>query len=135
MTTGHIRTMADLEAATYGMVGGTGNALLKSSGVVGGFGTPHDASSNAFSAASGLGDLYNLLYGQKVWSMLNQEVNALSMISKRPYTSRGWRVLKSRPAGGSGSAFGIGTTNPGANTPDLSAPSADMIGGGVRTRN
>ena len=129
MTTGHIRTMADLEAATYGMVGGTGNALLKSSGVVGGFGTPHDASSNAFSAASGLGDLYNLLYGQKVWSMLNQEVNALSMISKRPYTASGWRVLKSRPAGGSDSAFGIGTTNPGANTADLSAPSADMIGG------
>ena len=121
--------MADLEAATYGMVGGTGNALLKSSGVVGGFGTPHDASSNGFSAASGLGDLYNLLYGQKVWSMLNQEVNALSMISKRPYTASGWRILKSRPAGGSGSAFGIGTTNPGAATADLSAPAADMIGG------
>ena len=121
--------MADLEAATYGMVGGTGNALLKSSGVVGGFGTPHDASSNGFSAASGLGDLYNLLYGQKVWSMLNQEVNALSMISKRPYTASGWRILKSRPAGGSGSAFGIGTTNPGTSTADLSAPAADMIGG------
>ena len=129
MSYGHIKTMADLEAATYGMVGGTGNALLKSSGVVGGFGTPHDASSNAFTSASGLGDLYNLLYGQKVWSMLNQEVNALSMISKRPYTSSGWRVLKSRPAGGSASAFGIGTTDPGAATADLSGIAADMIGG------
>jgi hypothetical protein len=123
--------MADLEAATYGMVGGTGNALLKSAGVVGGFGTPHDASANGYSAtaANGLGDLYNLLYGQKVWSMLNQEVNALSMISKRPYTASGWRVLKSRPAGGSGSSFGIGTTNPAADTDDLSGISADMIGG------
>ena len=69
----------------------------------------HDAASNPFSAASGLGDLYNVLYGQKVWSMLNQEVNALVYASKRPYTSSGWRVLKSRPQGGSGSAFGIGT--------------------------
>jgi len=130
MSKGHIRTIADLEASTYGMVGGTGNALLKSSGVVGGFGTPHDASSNPFTAsASGLGDLYNLLYGQKVWSMLNQEVNALSMISKRPYTSSGWRVLKSRPAGGSGNAFGIGTTDPGTDTADLSGISADHIGG------
>ncbi len=130
MSKGHIRTIADLEASTYGMVGGTGNALLKSSGVIGGFGVPHDATSNPFNAAAdGLGDLYNVLYGQKVWSMLNQEVNALSMISKRPYTSSGWRILKSRPAGGSGNAFGLGTTNPGTDTSDLSGISADMIGG------
>ena len=117
----YINTLKDLEAATYGYAGAQGNALLKSSGVVGGFGTPHDASSNPFSAsASGLGDLYNVLYGQKVWSMLNQEVNALSMLAKRPYTSSGWRVLKSRPAGGSGSAFGIGSTDPGTDTADLS---------------
>lgn len=129
MSNGHIRTITDLEASTYGMVGGTGNALLKSAGVVGGFGTPHDNSGNNFSGASGLGDLYNLLYGQKVWSMLNQEVNALSMISKRPYTSSGWRVLKSRPAGGSGNAFTVGTQDPGATTADLSGISADKIGG------
>ena len=94
---GYIKTMKDLEAATYGYGGNSGNALLKAGGVVGGFGTPHDASSNPFTAAAGLGDLYNVLYGQKVWSMLNQEVNPLSMIAKRPYTSSGWRVLKSRP--------------------------------------
>jgi len=126
--TGYIRTMKDLEAATYGLAGGTGNALLKSSGVVGGFGTPHDGA-QGFTAADGLSDLYNVLYGQKVWSMLNQEVNALSMLAKRPYTSSGWRVLKSRPVGGSGSAFGIGTTAVAANTADLSAPRADQIGG------
>ena len=94
--TGYIKTMKDLEAATYGLRGSS--ALLKSAGIVGGFGTPHDdASGNPFSgsAASNLGDLYNVLYGQKVWSMLNQEVNALSIMAKRPYTSSGWRVLKS----------------------------------------
>jgi len=126
---GYINTLKDLEAATYGLTGPAGNALLKSSGVVGGFGTPHDAASNPFSAASGLGDLYNVLYGQKVWSMLNQEVNPLSILAKRPYTSSGWRVLKSRPTGGSGSAFTTGTTAVAANTADLSTPRADQIGG------
>ena len=61
--------------------------------------------------------------------MLNQEVNALSMLAKRPYTSSGWRVLKSRPAGGSGSAFGIGSTDPGTDTADLSGIRPDRIGG------
>ena len=123
--TGYIKTMKDLEAATYGLRGSS--ALLKSAGIVGGFGTPHDdASGNPFSgsAASNLGDLYNVLYGQKVWSMLNQEVNALSIMAKRPYTSSGWRVLKSRPQGGSGSSFGIGAGAVGS-----AAPKADLIGG------
>jgi len=125
--TGYIRTMKDLEAATYGLRGSQGSALMKSAGIVGGFGTPHDrtaAEGNPFTGATGLGDLYNVLYGQKVWSMLNQEVNALSMIAKRPYTSSGWRVLKSRPQGGSGSTF---TTGDGA--AGSADPKADLIGG------
>ena len=137
MTTGYINTMADLEAATYGIRGtGGGNALLKSSGVIGGFqsaygsGGTHDAANFGLSGgAAGLGDLYGVLYGQKVWSMLNREVNAFSMIAKRPYTSSGWRILKSRPAGGSDGAFGIGTTAVQANVSDLSTPRADQIGG------
>ena len=128
---GYIKTMKDLEAATYGYGGNTGNALLKAGGVVGGFGTPHDAASNPFSAAAGLGDLYNVLYGQKVWSMLNQEVNPLAMLAKRPYTSSGWRVLKSRPIGGSGSEFATGANAVTANITSANAatPRADTIGG------
>ena len=121
---GYINTVKDLEAATYGYAGAQGNALLKAAGVVGGFGTPHDAASNPFSAAAGLGDLYNVLYGQKVWSMLNQEVNPLAMLAKRPYTSSGWRILKSRAQGGSGSAFAVGAGAEGAD-----APRPDKIGG------
>ena len=126
---GYINTMKDLEAATYGYAGASGNALLKSAGVVGGFGTPHD-STQGFTAASGLGDLYNVLYGQKVWSMLNREVNALSMISKRPYSSSGWRVLKSRPSGGSGNLFTVDASGT-ENLAELGSdsPRADMIGG------
>ena len=99
--------------------------------LVGGFGTPHDAASNPFTAAAGLGDLYNVLYGQKVWSMLNQEVNPLAMLAKRPYTSSGWRVLKSRPIGGSGSEFATGSNAVTANisSANAAAPRADTIGG------
>ena len=126
----YVNTIRDLEASTYGIAGASGNALLKSSGVVGGFGTGHDTGGTTLAGgAAGLGDLYNVLYGQKVWSMLNQEVNPLSMIAKRPYTSSGWRILKSRPAGGSDAAFGIGTTAVAGNVTDLSAPRADQIGG------
>ena len=109
--TGYINTIADLEAQTYGIHKFGGNALLKQAGVVAGVHTGHD---NALTVSgSGISDttgLYNVVYGQKVWSMLNREVNALSMISKRAYTSSGWRVLKSRPAGGSGSQFSVGTS-------------------------
>tara|TARA_R100000687_G_scaffold77676_1_gene70370 strand:- start:275 stop:1603 length:1329 start_codon:yes stop_codon:yes gene_type:complete len=116
--------MKDLEAQTYGVRGPAGNALLKSAGVVGGFGTPHDGSTNPFSAADGLGDLYNVLYGQKVWSMLNQEINPLAIIAKRPYTTSGWRVLKERAEGGSGFQFSTGSGVQGS-----SAPRPDKIGG------
>ena len=89
--TGYINTIADLEASTYGISNlPAGNALLKQAGAVGGIHTGHDGSP-AFSG-SGISDvsaLYNIVYGQKVWSMLNREVNALSMISKRPYSSSG----------------------------------------------
>jgi len=132
--TGYINTIADLEAQTYGVGNfGAGNSLLKQAGLVGGIHTGHDTSLGLGSATTGISDvtaLYNVVYGQKVWSMLNRECNALSMISKRPYTSSGWRVLKSRPAGGSGNLFDVarsGTLNDALLGDD--APRADAIGG------
>lgn len=116
--TGYINTIGDLEAQTYGITGHTGinNQLLKQAGSVAGLHTGHDASigvssTNSAGAASSLGALYNKIYGQKVWSMLNRECNALSVIAKRPYTSSGWRVLSERPAGGSGNFLDITATN------------------------
>lgn len=62
--------------------------------------------------------------------MLNQEINPLAILAKRPYSSSGWRVLIDRPAGGSAAAFAIGTQDITATpTADMSAPSADSIGG------
>ena len=128
---GYINTIADLEAQTYGINKVGGNALLKQAGAIGGIHTGHDGSPTfSGTGIADTGALYNVVYGQKVWSMLNREVNALSMISKRPYTSSGWRVLKSRPAGGSGNTFSVSTS--GSETlAELGedSPRADLIGG------
>lgn len=131
----YINTIADLEAATYGRF--DNNNLLKSGGSLLGLHTAHDTNAtNAFvgTAASNLSNLYNVIYGQKVWSMLNQEINPLAILAKRPYSSSGWRVLIDRPAGGSAAAFAIGTQDITATpTADMSAPSADSIGGVRKT--
>tara|TARA_R100001594_G_C4046773_1_gene264255 strand:- start:1327 stop:2640 length:1314 start_codon:yes stop_codon:yes gene_type:complete len=95
-----IRTIEDLERATYGS-GGYG--ILKAYG--GDNGTTgihayHDGTNSGADAA-----LHNLIYGQKVWSMLNREINALAMLPKKPWSSSGWRVLTERALGGSGDTW------------------------------
>ena len=93
--TGYFRTIEDLERATYGLSGGSNNLLKATTGIH----APHDTLSG------GEATLYNLVYGQKVWSMINREINALSMLPKKPWKSSGWRVMKSRSIGGSGDTF------------------------------
>jgi len=132
MATNYVKTMKDLEAATYGGRGGMGgNSLLKSAGIVAGLHTGHGGTETPQGTVASFGNLYNVVYGKKVWSMLNQEVNALAMLSKRPYTSSGWRIMTARPEGGSGSTFA--TINSGAGTgtgaQGGSAPRIDKIGG------
>jgi len=129
---GYINTIADLEAATYG-TGATGhisNQLLKAAGTVSGIHVAHDGS---LSDPTGINaNLYNKIYGQKVWSMLNRECNALSVIAKRPYSSSGWRILKKRPAGGAGNFLDISAaSNTTLNTALYGADAlrADRIGG------
>jgi hypothetical protein len=108
-----------------------GNSLLKSAGIVAGLHTGHGGTETPQGTVASFGNLYNVVYGKKVWSMLNQEVNALAMLSKRPYTSSGWRIMTARPEGGSGSTFA--TINSGAGTgtgaQGGSAPRIDKIGG------
>ena len=132
---GYINTIRDLEAATYGLPAFGGNSVLKQAGAVQGLHTAHDigdAVANGTTSISSTG-MYNQLYGQKVWSMLNREVNALAMLSKRPYTSSGWRILKSRPFGGSDSKLAVDITGDTSGSGVVgiggSAPHADQIGG------
>ena len=130
--TGYINTIKDLEAETYGTgaVGSFGNQLLKAQGTLLGIHAPHDAGQAAGTGINA--NLYNQIYGQKVWSMLNRECNALSVIAKRPYTSSGWRVLSKRPAGGAGNFLNIAAaSNTTLNAALMGADSlrADNIGG------
>lgn len=117
----YINTIADLEAQTYG-TGATGqlsNDLLKAAGTVSGIHGGH------VQQGVNITGLYNQIYGQKVWSMLNRECNALSIISKRPYTSSGWRVLSDRPAGGSGNKLDLSL----ANATDIDGGTDALLGG------
>ena len=92
--TGYFKTIADLERATYGSFGG--DRLLKATGALTGIEGSHHAGESRTTTTA----LYNLVYGQKVWSMINREINALSMLPKKPWKSSGWRVLKARALGG-----------------------------------
>lgn len=95
--TGYFRTIEDLERATYGLSAGSNN-LMKA--VTSGIHVAHDGA-----LSGGDATLYNLVYGQKVWSMINREINALSMLPKKPWKSSGWRVLKGRSLGGNLDTF------------------------------
>ena len=135
-----INTIRDLEAATYGF---QNYSILKGTGVIGSTGigvTGHDAAIGINgTAVPNMTDLYNVVYGQKVWSMLNQEINPLAILPKRPYTTSGWRILKARPFGGSDARFGVAheysddstgdalTTGRGGT--DVDKPMPDEIGG------
>jgi hypothetical protein len=43
------------------------------------------------------GGTYQAIYGRKVWSQLNQEFNAFSILPKKPWDRSGWRVITARP--------------------------------------
>lgn len=94
---GYFKTIGDLERATYGI--GSDN-ILKSA-TTGIHGAHFDNATDQTTA------LYNIVYGQKVWSMINREINALSMLPKKPWKSSGWRMLKSRAIGGNKDIFSV----------------------------
>jgi hypothetical protein len=98
--TGYFKTIQDLERATYGAFGG--DRLLKATGATTGIEGAHFDTGTSQTTA-----LYNIVYGQKVWSMINREINALSMLPKKPWKSSGWRILKSRAIGGAADTFSI----------------------------
>jgi len=93
MTQGYIRTIEDMERLYYGAGAGTnawaysGADLLKSD-------------SPLMSSTTGT---YQAIFGRKVWSQLNQEFNAFSILPKKPWEKSGWRVVTGRP----GEAVGL----------------------------
>ena len=87
MTQGYIRTIEDMERLYYGAGAGTnawaysGSDLLK-------------ADSPLMSSTAGT---YQAIFGRKVWSQLNQEFNAFSILPKKPWEKSGWRVVTGKP--------------------------------------
>ena len=96
---GYFKTIGDLERATSGM--GSDN-LLKATGATTGIHAGH-----ALATPGGDATLHNLIYGQKVWSMINREINALSILPKKPWKSSGWRIMKERAIGGTADTFSV----------------------------
>ena len=101
-----IKTIVDLERATYG--DWTSSSLLKAYNTpITGINLPHEDGVWGGASAFTTPNVYNLIYGQKVWSMLNREINALSILPKQVYKQSGFRVLSGRAIGGSGNLLSI----------------------------
>lgn len=81
-----LRTMGQLEDYYYGR-----NAMMR----------VMKADEPYLSTTTGI---YNPIYGQKVWSQLNQEKNLFACLPKKVWDSTGWRVITARadtpPVGG-----------------------------------
>ena len=89
MARNYVRTITDMERYYYGAGNSmgysySGSELLKSD-------------SPMLSTTAGT---YQAIYGRKVWSQLNQEFNAFSILPKRPWDRSGWRVITGKPNGG-----------------------------------
>ena len=89
MARNYVRTVTDMERYYYGAGNAmgysyTGSELLK-------------ADAPMLSTTAGT---YQAIYGRKVWSQLNQEFNAFSILPKRPWERSGWRVITEKPNGG-----------------------------------
>jgi hypothetical protein len=89
MARDYVRTVTDMERYYYGAGNAmgysyTGSELLK-------------ADSPMLSSTAGT---YQAIYGRKVWSQLNQEFNAFSILPKKPWDRSGWRVITDKPNSG-----------------------------------
>jgi hypothetical protein len=89
MARDYVRTITDMERYYYGAGNAmgysySGSELLK-------------ADSPMLSTTAGT---YQAIYGRKVWSQLNQEFNAFSILPKRPWDRSGWRVITEKPNSG-----------------------------------
>ena len=86
MARNYLRTITDMERYYYGAGSNmgfhySGSELLK-------------ADAPMLSTTAGT---YQAIYGRKVWSQLNQEFNAFSILPKKPWDRSGWRVVTARP--------------------------------------
>lgn len=101
MARDYVRTITDMERYYYGAGNAmgysySGSELLK-------------ADSPMLSTTGGT---YQAIYGRKVWSQLNQEFNAFSILPKKPWDRSGWRVITAKPSETAGGGVAENATLP-----------------------
>ena len=106
MARNYLRTINDMERYYYGAGSNMGYAysgseLLK-------------ADAPMLSTTAGT---YQAIYGRKVWSQLNQEFNAFSILPKKPWDRSGWRVVTARPDSAKGGGIAENGTLPDTTKP------------------
>ena len=117
MARNYTRTVQDMERYYYGAgtnmgFGYSGSELLK-------------ADAPLLSTTAGT---YQAIYGRKVWSQLNQEFNAFSILPKRPWDRSGWRVVTAKPS----TAVGGGIAENGT-LPDTTKPTFQNVAAKPKT--
>ena len=108
MARSYLRTVNDMERYYYGAGTSMGNSysgseLLK-------------ADAPLLSTTAGT---YQAIYGRKVWSQLNQEFNAFSILPKKPWDRSGWRVVTAKPSKTVGGGIAENGTLPDTTKPDF----------------
>tara|TARA_R100000008_G_scaffold42741_1_gene24658 strand:+ start:11598 stop:12734 length:1137 start_codon:yes stop_codon:yes gene_type:complete len=106
MARDYIRTVTDLERYYYGAGNAmgysySGSELLK-------------ADAPLMSTTAGT---YQAIYGRKVWSQLNQEFNAFSILPKKPWDRSGWRIITAKPSFTKGGGVAENATLPDTTKP------------------
>ena len=117
MARNYVRTVQDLERYYYGAGNAmgysySGSELLK-------------ADAPMLSTTAGT---YQAIYGRKVWSQLNQEFNAFSILPKKPWDRSGWRVVTAKPS----TAVGGGIAENGT-LPDTTKPTFQHVAAKPKT--
>jgi hypothetical protein len=117
MARNYVRTVKDLERYYYGAGNAmgysySGSELLK-------------ADAPMLSTTAGT---YQAIYGRKVWSQLNQEFNAFSILPKKPWDRSGWRVVTAKPS----TAVGGGIAENGT-LPDTTKPTFQNVAAKPKT--
>lgn len=108
MARDYVRTIQDMERYYYG-----GNALT---GYTYSSGDLLKADAPLMSTTAGT---YQAIYGRKVWSQLNQEFNAFSIMPKKPWERSGWRIITAKPSFTKGGGVAENATLPDTTKPDF----------------
>jgi len=106
MARNYIQTIQDMERYYYG-AGNLSGYSYSGSDIL-------KADAPLLSTTAGT---YQAIYGRKVWSQLNQEFNAFSILPKKPWEKSGWRIITAKPSFAKGGGVAENATLPDTTKP------------------